>query len=660
MKIFSLFLGVALITSAPALASRHCKSHKYKTVAEQIANLDPKADLDIVDLDLFPGGNISAGYEYEVEPAYTKGLYARTDKWAINTKAVPDKQWEITEDVDAGISGGVRNQTQATFIRFMNDPCEAMLANPYSPRRIPLKTKVAIGPKFHIGDYFLFRGSVGFVLNAEILSLIGQSMWGVGLSGSFLAEGFSQLHIVRLDETHIRLKVIGHRERSYSASLGVGYQDTFEVFQVRVIDKQIERFINTKPVKLQASKSHTNVFMVDYVLDLSNQEVSDAFEKVLKKLKVFKNIQMARPFKDKDLEGNLILDLTPLEDLFRADHNNGTVNRIKRNLRTNSEQDAYGIGLDVGNKILGFKVNGGGAEAQMSIKNPGEITDRYLLKTWEKNWESRFLYSFMKNKESDRLSALFSSDEKFEQLIPVNVVREMSQKKNRYSYHNFQKLQMKLRKALPVEIYNDIPWDLWTQKPDQKFYNFGLRYELLMSPDSIKTAPELSSKDIKEKFREYMDRNGLTEEDYIVSAQNPDDFNNTNSSFDLSLGAFAKNLSLALDRKLPMRERLGKITKLKLNTLFAESGLGFIMTLQPDKTKQLFHLDLDISSNEAIIDYSYGEPEMSDLYKKILTIKAALDDDGLDLLREAESLSVKQEPEVEIAPTEAVWTFFRH
>jgi hypothetical protein len=31
-----------------------------------------------------------------------------------------------------------------------------------------------------------------------------------------------------------------------------------------------------------------------------------------------------------------------------------------------------------------------------------------------------------------------------------------------------------------------------------------------------------------------------------------------------------------------------------------------------------------------------------ELYKKILTIKAALDDDALDILREAESLSVKQ------------------
>jgi hypothetical protein len=216
----------------------------------------------------------------------------------------------------------------------------------------------------------------------------------------------------------------------------------------------------------------------------------------------------------------------------------------------------------------------------------------------------------------------------------------MKQKKNRFHYRNFLKLQMKMKKALPAEIYANIPWSDWKQKPDEKYYNFGLRYELLMSPDSIKDAPELTVAEIETLFREYTKRKGLTPEDYYF--ETGDDESSADRSFDISLHALAKNLALALDRKLPMRERLGKITKLKLNTLFSESGLGFIMTLQPDKTQRLFHLDLDISSNESVIDYSYGEPEISGLYKKILTIKAALDDDGLDLLREAESLSIKQ------------------
>ena len=42
----------------------------------------------------------------------------------------------------------------------------------------------------------------------------------------------------------------------------------------------------------------------------------------------------------------------------------------------------------------------------------GEIVERYLLKSWGKSWESRFLFSYSKNQTEDTLNALFSSDEK--------------------------------------------------------------------------------------------------------------------------------------------------------------------------------------------------------------------------------------------------------
>ena len=100
-------------------------------------------------------------------------------------------------------------------------------------------------------------------------------------------------------------------------------------------------------------------------------------------------------------------------------------------------------------------------------------------------------------------------------------------------------------------------------------------------------------------------------------------------------------LSEALNPTVPTIERLEFIGKLRKNTLFSESGLSFIMVLRPDKMKHHYGLDLDISSNEAEIAFKYGDTEISSLYRKLLTIKAALDDDALDLLREAESISIK-------------------
>lgn len=611
-----------------------------RTYAEQIATLEPSGDLKLIDLDFFPGGSFVAGYEYDVEPAYTKGLYSRTDSWLVETKLKPEHALDIADGIDGKLSAGMEQQTVATFTRFFKDPCKAMTAVPYSPRRIPLKAKVALGPKFNSGDYFQFRGAVGFVASAEILSLLGSSVWGVGLSGSFVMEGFYQIHIVRIDETHVRFKVVAHRGKKISASLGLGYEKEFDVFQINALNNQLEKFVNTKPIKISANFDKSKVFMVDYVLDLTDPAVIAAYEKVLPKLNTFKNLQMTQAFRKMDLDSNILLDLSPLEDLYRSDYRDNNVNRIKRNIRTSSEQNAYGFGLNVGNRILGFKLDKGISTAQMTIKADDDSVQRFLLKTWERNWDGRFLYSFVRSTKVDSLSALFSADPDFHELVPVNIVKRMQYKRNKISYSDFQKLKRSLKKALPSEIYNAVPFSQWSQQPKQKFMNYGMRFELLMSPESILEAPSLSAEEIKILFKDHVASKGLKPEDYFYHTTSDDSEVNPESMFDDSLEQLSRLLSKALDQKIPARERVNLITSLKANTLFSESGLSFLMALRPDKMKQNYHLDLDISSNEALIDFSFGDSQLSVLYKKILTIKAALDDDALDLLREAESISL--------------------
>lgn len=640
MNFFRLILGLCLIWTFSASAARECKTMRGRTYAEQLATLEPSADLDLVDLDFFPGGSFVGGYEYEVQPAYTKGLYSRTDSWLIETKLKPEHGVNISEGFDGKLSAGLEQQTVATFTRFFKDPCKAMTANPYSPRRIPLKAKVALGPKFNVGDYFFFRGAVGFVASAEILSLIGNSMWGVGLSGSYLMQGFYQIHIVRIDEKHVRFKVVAHRGKTISASLGVGYENEFDVFSVNALNNQLERFVNTKPIKIAANFDKSKVFMVDYVLDLTDPKVVAAYEKVLPKLNTFRNLNMTRAFNKMDLDSNILLDLSPLEDLYRSDYRENNVKRIKRNIRTSSEQNKYGFGLHVGNRILGFKLDKGISTALMSIKADDDSVQRFLLKSWERNWDSRFLYSFLRSTKEDSLSALFSADESFLELVPVNIVKRMQHKRNKFSYNDFQKLKRTLKKALPSDIYRSIPFEQWPQQPKQKFVNYGLRFELLMSPESILEAPALSVEEIKVMFRDHLSSKGLRVEDFFGETNDSQSGPTSEEQFEMSLNQLSRLLSKALDQKIPARERVNLITKLRANTLFAESGISFLMALRPDKMKQNYHFDLDISSNEAIIDYSYGDSELSHLYKKILTIKAALDDDALDLLREAESISL--------------------
>lgn len=637
MKFFHTLTIVSLFLFYSSAEAQHCKSKKALSAAEQLATLDPSFDLDLVDLDLFSGSSIVSGYEYEVEPAHTNGLYSRADSWQIGVRASTGRT--LSERIRTTFNLGVRSKTEATFIRFFLDPCKAMLATPYSPRRIPLKTKSALSPKFRVGDYFLFRGSMGVVAGVDIFKMMG-NLWAGSFSGNYLMEGTYQVHVVKIDESHIRLKVIAHRSKSFGASFGIGWEGEFNVFSIDRLNSRLERFVNTKPLKITSTNSHAKVFMVDYVLDLTDPEIAEAYEQLLPQAKNFKNLNLIKEFK-KGFDSDLLLDLSTLEEIYRRDYENGRQDRLKRNLRSTSDQDAWDFGFSIGNKVLGFELKGGNSSANMSIPRPNDYLDRYLLKSWEKRSGSRVFYSWLKTKNNEGFRALFKADEEFKNFEPINIIKFINRQQNRFSYNNFKNLKLKLKKSLPKEIFDEIPWENWNQRKGKKFINYGLRYEFLMSPETILKAPELTVREIKTLFKDHILSKGLQASDYFTSTENlsTNEEQTPEEQFDLALHSMAKTLSKALKRSLPSDQRVNLISKLRRNTLFAESGMGFLMSFYPDKLSRYCHFDLNISSNEAQIDFSYGDNKLATLYKKILTIKAALDDDGIDLIREAESLS---------------------
>jgi hypothetical protein len=639
MKILSLFLGLTIITPQLVYGARHCKTERSQSVAEQLAKLEPKADLDLIDLEIFPKGNVVAGYEYEVDSAYTKGLYSRSDSWQITADAKPER--EISKGFDLKLSGGIESQTIAKFTRFFKDPCLAMKATPYSPKRMPFTKEVALGPKFQIGDYFLFRGSVGIIASAEILKMIG-GLWGTSLSASYLMQGFYQLHIVRIDDKHIRLKVMAHRGTVKSGSIGVGYEDEFDIFAINALNNAVERFVNTKPIRVGANQKKSRVFMMDYVLDLTDPEVSEAFEDILPKAKDIKQIGFIEAFKQlSNLESSILLDLSGLEKLYRRDYEAGNVKRILRNLKTSSNQNMIDLGIQLGNKLLGFKYENRKATGLMANRNDDDTLQKYLLSSWERVTEGRFLISIFRSVHEEFFRALFTADEKYVSLTPVTIVKHINLKKSAITYRGFQEIKSRMRKLLPEEIYNKVPWSNWTQTDRQKFENFGMRFEMAISPELIQSLPQLKAPEIQKLFLEYMKRKNLTATDFI---QNPNsEFQDNDDLFQDHFKRMSRTLEKALDQTKRSKERVSYISDLRSNPVFEDTGLGFLVSLKPEMMDRSMHLDLDISSNNALIEFEYGSSELTTVYKKILTIKAALDDDALDPLREAESLSLPKE-----------------
>ncbi|MGE3610853.1 MAG: hypothetical protein AB7I27_14775 [Bacteriovoracaceae bacterium] len=639
MKIFALFF-VSFITFHSAY-SKECRTKVGKKIATTLADFEINGELNIADLELFPDGTLVSGYEYDVGPAYTNGLYQRKDYWTLNTKVIPADDALFNENLSTSWSGGPRYSTDIAFYRFFKDPCEAELATPYTLKTMPLKASTIIENKFKVGDYFVYKAAFGIVLSGELLGLISSATWGIDLSANYLMEGEYKVHVVRVDEKHIRLKIVAHRKKGASIGFQLGWREHFEVFSVSRLNKRLERFVNTSPIKVAANKGAAQVVMVDYLLDITDQTIAPVYESILKQVKKFKSISLANPFRGIDeLEGNLILDLGPLEDIYREDVENNTISRVNRNIHTTAEQDSSGLELNLGNRIFGFNAKMGNSTSYMTLKAPNDVLDYYLLSAWGTNWDRRVLYSWSRVADDNSLSAVFKSDKDFKTMYPVNLILSDKQKKNRISIKDFEKLKRYLMKALPKEVYSKIPFSDWDQKPWENYNNFGSRFELVVSPQVILEAPQLSADEIYTFYDDHLKSKGLYPKDffYEIKYGARDQRLTVEEQYRRGLKFSAKYIEMALNRSLGPSDRLKAITKLRLNTIFRATGFSFLMSTRPDMMEKWFHLNLDITTNEKSLIYRYGKHDISLLYKKLLTIKAALDDDGLDILREAESL----------------------
>ncbi|MBY0515775.1 MAG: hypothetical protein K2P81_02625 [Bacteriovoracaceae bacterium] len=631
------FLLIALILAvSPRGYAGLCENRRAPTIAEQLANLELKTELDLINLDLFEGGSIVSGYQYEVEPAYNNGLYARTDSWKIGVSAIPSTASHLAEDLTATFGLGAKFSAEASFIRFFNDPCKAETVKPYTPKRIPLKASTAIGSKFKIGDYFIFKSRLGFVVSLDILKLLGDPLWNMGVDASYLIEGNYQVHIVRIDESHVRLKIVARRGKDGALGLGVGWGGEFDVFGISLLDRQVKRQVNPKPLKVSYHDTNAQVFLIDYILDLSDSEVASAYDLLLKKAQAFENLKLAAPFRDEStLEGELILDLESIESIYRRDFQNNNVKRVKRNLRSSSRQDGRSFGLNLGNKILGLEYDATASASRVTLRKPDDSLERFLLKSYDRTYDGHFLWSFTRLFSKRSVEVLLKSEEGFEKLEALNIVQTFEMKDKSLDRREFDDLKVAIKKALPTSIYQEIDFSTWKQEKREKVKNFGYRFQLVMGPEVIFNTPHMNRSEIIDLYRDYIMSKNFSSDDFYKTSNSEDQLNRSQDRFTSALYHIASKLSIASDRSVSDVARLEAFMDLRNNTLFSQTGIGFLMTLNPEQT---FRFDLNLSGNNNRLDFSKGDESVASFYRQILTIKAALDDEGLNLRREAESI----------------------
>ncbi len=616
-----------------------CKNPYVRNVSRVLQNVEIDVGIKPIDLEFLDGGALVAGYNGESEPAFFNGLYSRTDTWKVKTEGIPDFQL----NADTLIKAGVRHEIEASFIRHFKDSCEAKTTVPMWPNRAPLTASRALSPDFKIGHYFVFKAGLGFVVSAETIKMMGIPLVGASLKGEYLLEGYYQIHVMRIDEKHIRLKVLARRGKEKDFSLNVGLQGEFNIWNVKVDRSGFKRVLNPDPIKVFYNKTHASVFMVDYLLDMSEPKVAQAFDKMVNKAINYKAIQLAIPFKDvKELERSLLMNIAPLETLYTSDFQAGNLGRIQRNIRSSATLDSNIWGVELGNRIAGIGYESGSSVSRINLREANDDISRYLLTTNETQVDALWLFSWGRVITQRRMQSLFETNEEAKKMKPLEMVLTVEKKDKRLSLKEFAKVRKILLKTISDQVYVNIPFQDWKQDTG-KALNFGMRLNVTLFPEAILNAPVLSAKELMVSYPRYLSDKGLKAKDFYsdTAAMGRGGQGVTaEDKFKKGIKEIAEKLSYSFSNTREDSDRIEKFLELQKNPIFSQTGFGFLMSIAPEKTKEWFIVNLDMSADGKKLQYVYGSLERSALFRKILSIKAALEDEDLDLRREAESISV--------------------
>ncbi|MBY0413451.1 MAG: hypothetical protein K2Q18_04770, partial [Bdellovibrionales bacterium] len=311
--------------SARADLSEFMEQKGYKAkIASELENVDVKIGVNLGDVDIINGINVGLKARHEVEPSYLDQYYTRLDKYTVKGNInVGDL---VKNAIDIPFNFSVNRENTFYFVRQFPSKKEALKALPYSPARLPVTAERAL--KFmDVGDFVSMPANLSVAVEARAkTSYVAPIIVSANAGVYWIVTGEFNIQVFRLDERHVRLKMISKRAYNRGANGGIGL--TFDVFGVRVVDKQLERLVDKDFVDMGYEVNPGEQFIVDYIFDLGNPDkakaadAQSAFNQILRSTVKFKDLVVLNKLKGGlNLKDKLISSFEEAEKLFEEDKN---------------------------------------------------------------------------------------------------------------------------------------------------------------------------------------------------------------------------------------------------------------------------------------------------------------------------------------------------
>ncbi|PCJ19566.1 MAG: hypothetical protein COB02_07415 [Candidatus Cloacimonadota bacterium] len=626
LKLFFIFL---LTPFHQAKIGDYLESASIKQkIKEEVASLDIKFNAKFLDLKVFEGLGISSSYKYEVEPSYKDSYYTRIDKWKLNFGLRPG---DFVKDFDLPISLNIDQNSEVLFVRQFKTQKKALLAKPYTPKRIPFKAKWAL-KNLEVGDFVSIPARLNIAINASIGKQTG--IFSSGVYSQYLLSGEFQIHLFRMSNNKMRMRLIALRRKSISG--GAHIKADFKIFGIKIIDKQIKKLIDVDLFKLGIAKEYGDLFMLDYIFDLNYQESKDAYNSVMASTLKFKTLKILNPFfKNKDIQDSLISDLTQAEDLFKADKNkkNKRIERLFKGLNKYTRTSNH---LKIGFSLIKFNNKTTYTENHISYFDKNEQKSNYFYPTYTKLNERKFLWGLSKYSRIFSVSALLPTNDEGEVLSLSDFSTSMDIREKRMWGWEQEEAKEDLMRALSPTIFSQIDFGEWRTK--RKRRNTRFFYQIFFHESALKTWKNYSLEQLKSKLDIYLKLVPLPENNNI-NGDVEDVFDNGLTWDKEHKRAINKMLTKLHDifqapnDSKNFKDSIVKLVKLRKNIAFEMIGNGFLISLL-DQQNLLNEVSVNFTwsaKNTKRVSFEFGNHPKSSLYKQLEYVQSILNDRSFDL-----------------------------
>lgn len=580
-------------------------------------------------------GALGIRYERNLEPSFRENWTTVYDRYFLPRLGLSTYSLsEILRENKEGFAFGASTQSelQFTFARqFEGHTWQEHLLMaikwPYDPVNHLPTTAERILEKLKVGDFVAIQTKMNILANLnQFKMLTGQIPVSAGafygLTGEYM------LHLYKLTEQKVRLKIIAVREQGggVAAALGFKVDSDQQFFKVSVIDSQLRKRLSFAPLQFSVQVTDANLAMVDYVLDLSSKDVRDAYKKVVRSLARPKMLKVINPFRSDDsLKQALLVDISPLEDLFERDRDkSGDDKKVDREFRgTNDAKNNTQFKFKIGySNILQFVFGSNFVENQVLATDRAGNHRYFLMPTYSKLDGFNAVFGLYDSEEIRSASLLFETDPKWNPFYFGELAFHLDLRDKYFRVSEADKIRHHLKKRLPREIYNQIQWGAWAESKDR--VNARVTTLLIFKAEALDAIDVRRVFDRKEILAYMMAQEKIESlPDSNLPGCGPDSGHsayNMETKFWCDLTLIQENLSIAFDSTVDARRRIDAFSALRSNPLWSEIGPGYMVTML-DKSKPLEDLiyfeTIWQGRNMDPLTFSFGNCKNRSFYRSI-------------------------------------------